>query len=122
MTRHQEKLQQRAAKAGIRKAKRVHHVLSEQEVRALKVQVLPFLPRALIAVAGSAMIVAAVNGFPPSSNAGQACVGIGGGFVILFAIFGIRRTLSGILDNLSPDVAGQILGGVIEAVVDKVDL
>jgi hypothetical protein len=110
MTRHQEKLQQRAAKAGIRKAKRVHHVLSEQEVRALKVQVLPFLPRALIAVAGSALIVAAVNGFPPSSSAGQACVGIGGGF------------LSGILDNLGPDVAGQILGGVIEAIVDKVDL
>lgn len=121
MTPRQEKLRQRAVKAGIRTAKRRHHVLGEEEVRALKVQVLPVLPRALLAVAGVAMIVAAVNGLPPESNAGQAFVGIGGGFLTLFAIFGVRRTLSGILDNLSADAAGEIIGSVVGSIADAVD-
>jgi peptidoglycan/LPS O-acetylase OafA/YrhL len=117
----QEKLQQRAVKAGIRASKRRHHVLSAEEVRGLKVQVMPVLPRALLAVAGVAMIVAAVNGLPPESNAGQGFLAIGGIFLTLFAMFGVRRTLSGILDNLSADAAGNFIGVVIESIGDAVD-
>ncbi len=121
VTPRQEKLQQRAVKAGIRAAKRRHHVLSEEEVRALKVQVLPVLPRASLAVAGVALIIAAVNGFPSESNAGQAVMVIGGGLLTLFALFGVRRTVSGILDNLSADAAGEFLGAAIKSIANAVD-
>jgi hypothetical protein len=121
MDRRHEKLRRRAVKAGIRVAKQRHHALDEREILSLKVQVLPALLRVLIALAGVAMIVAGINGVPTDSNAAQAALVIGGLLVILFAAFGVRRTLSSIVENLTPDVAGELLGSVVSAIADAVD-
>ncbi|MCW1924589.1 hypothetical protein OKA05_18640 [Luteolibacter arcticus] len=121
MDHHHEKLRRRAVKAGIRAAKQRHHVLDEREVLSLKVQVLPALPRVMIGLAGAAMIGSGISGVPVDSNAAQAALVIGGLLVVLFAAFGVRRTLSSIVDNLASDAAGELLSSVIGSIADAVD-
>lgn len=119
MTKRQEKFQERAVKAGIRAAKRQHHMLSEEELRALKVQVMPALPRVLMVVVGVAAIISAFSGWPWDEIGKQFMLGLSGLGSTCFGMFGVRRTVEGSLDALgngAVDLLGAILEGIGNAI------
>jgi len=116
-----DKLQNRAVKAGIRAAKRRHHMLSEEELLALKVQVFPAPLRILCGIGGVAFMAGAYFGWPSDSNAFQWLMGCGGLLQGFFAMFGIRRTLSGIIDHMSADLVGELIGHALGAIADAID-
>jgi hypothetical protein len=118
----QEKLQRRAVKAGIRAAKRQQLPLGEQDLRALKVQLVGPLPRILLGTAGAMMIASAAAGWPVDSNAGQALLFFGGVILVLFALLGVRRTLDAIADQFFHEATGDFIASVAKSVADAVDV
>jgi hypothetical protein len=126
MTPREVKLQRRAVKAGIRAAKRRHHLPTEAELRALKVQTIPLPVRLLAGILAIAMIIAGACGWPGDSSSTQALMVAAGILLLLFSLFGVRRTFESILDNLSSEaaveLAGSVLEGIASAIGDAIDL
>jgi hypothetical protein len=119
VTTRQEKFQEHAVKAGVRAAKRRHHMLSEEELRALKVQVMPALPRILMVVVGVAAMIGAYYGWPWDEVGKQFLEGLFGVGSTTFGIFGVRRTIGGIVDAAAHgavDLVGAILEGIADAI------
>lgn len=120
MTSRERKIGQRAIKAGVKAARRRHHLLSEEELRDLKIQVLSNPLRIILGILSLACVAAAALGLPNDSNSVQAilvCLGI---LLLVFALFGIRRTLGSILDGLSTEGAIELVGNVIGGIADLV--
>lgn len=117
MENRREKFEKRAVKAGVRAAKRRHHMLSEEELRALKVQVMPALLRVIMVVVGVSALIAAYCGWPWEEGEGRLWEGLSGAAFTSFGIFGIRRTVGGVID-----AAGSVdwLGGILEGIADAI--
>ena len=117
-----EKLQNRAIKAGIRASKKRHHVVSKEELLKLKIQVLPSSLRGFLLLSGAAMILGAVIGWPFPADGHQVLMGIGGGLLVIFGVFGVRRSLETFVDGLSSaSDAADVLGIIIEAIGSAFD-
>ena len=117
-----EKIQRRAVKAGIKASKKRQHLVSTDELLALRVQTLNAAPPIPLGLAGITLVALAWHGWPSDSNAIQALEILAGFFFILFGAFGIRRTLSQVLETAdSIDIAGSILEIIGEA-VSNIDL
>lgn len=115
-------LEKRAVKAGVKASKKLDHVVTTEELLALRVQTMPTVLRILLVLGGLLLIAAAWFAWPFDSNAAQALEVISGIFAILFGAFGIRRTLSHVLDSVdSIDLAGTIVELIAEA-VSNIDL
>lgn len=122
MSLSRETLQQRAVKTGVKASKKRHHLVTEAELLALRVQTMPAILRISLTLLGILLLVAAWFGWPSESNTAQGIEAIAGIFSLLFGIFGIRRTLSHILDSWdAADSAGTILELIGEA-VSNIDL
>jgi len=113
-----EKIRRRAVKAGIRRSRKLHHSLREEEILSLKVQVLPLLPRLVMGAAGGLLMVSGFTGWPADDGWIRGLELITGGFFIVFSLLGVRRTLSEIADRLSTDA----LHSIVDSVVDAIDL
>ena len=114
-----ETLEKRAISSGIKASKKRHHLISEAELLALRIQVMPWMWRAFLIVLGSALIAACWFGWPSGSGEIRALEGIGGGFSLLFGAFGVRKTLSNVLDSTSSlEGIGDILGYIADAVTN----
>ncbi len=118
----QKILEKRAVKSGVKASKKRHHLVSETELLALRVQTMPGILRISLALLGTLLLAAAWFGWPSESNTIQGIEAIGGIFSTVFGIFGIRRTLSHLLDSYhSLDLVGGILEMIGEA-VSNIDL
>jgi len=122
MTRRENKLQQRAVKAGIRASKKRGHIVDEKELAALRIQVMPVLPRLLMVLAGIALLGAAITGWPLSGNEAQGAFAISGIILFLFGVFGVRRTISNVLDHAVTEVAADLVGKMLGGIADRIDL
>ena len=116
-----EVIRRRAVKTGVKASKKRHHLVSADELLSLRVQVMPALPRISMAVVGILLIASGWTGWPSESDILQIIEAVAGVFSLLFGIFGIRRTLSNVLDSTSGDVIGSILELIGEA-VSSIDL
>lgn len=120
VTKKEEQFHNRAVKAGVRATKRLDHRLSEQELRSLKVQVMPALPRILLAVFGMVAFLSAACGWPSDSNVVQGSLGAGGVLSILFGLFGVRKTIGGIVDSIATDGVTDLVGNILGSIADAV--
>src|SRR5215217_377215 len=111
----QDIIQKRAVKAGVKASKKRHHLVTEEELLALKVQVLPALPRILLAFGGLLLITACCISWPVADISIRILEGISGFLLLLFGIFGVRRTLGQLLDAYD---AGELIGTIIETIAD----
>ncbi len=112
-----ETLQKRAVKTGVKASIKRHHVVSEQELLALRVQTMPAWLRITLVLLGIGLIAAAWFGWPFDSNGIQTLEVVTGILAILFGAFGIRRTLERVVDSIdAADVVGSILEMIGEAV------
>lgn len=112
-----EIVEQRAIKAGVKASKKRHHIVSEQELLSLRVQTMPAWLRMTLVLLGAALLASGWFGWPSDSNAVQGIEGVSGIFAILFGSFGVRRTLSHVVDSID---AVDLAGSVLEAVADAV--
>jgi hypothetical protein len=113
-----EKIRRRAVKAGIRRSRKLHHSLQEEEILSLKVQVLPAVPRIAMGVAAVMLLVSACAGWPSEEEWVRMMEAIAGLLLVFFSLLGVRRTLSTLADHLSTD----ILQSIVDSVVDATDL
>lgn len=105
-----ETLEKRAVNTGVKASIKRHHVVSEQELLALRVQTMPAWLRITLVLLGIALVAAGWFGWPTDSNAIQGIEAVSGIFAILFGAIGIRRTLERVLDSLdATDAVGSIL-------------
>lgn len=112
-----ETLEKRAVQTGVKASIKRHHVVSEEELLALRVQTMPAWLRLILVLLGIALVAAGWIGWPSDSNAIQGIEAISGVLAILFGAFGIRRTLGHALDSVdSIDLAGGILEMIADAV------
>jgi hypothetical protein len=117
-----EIIERRAIKAGVKASKQRHQVVSEKELLALRVQTMgPWLRISLVLV-GVGLVASGWCGWPLESNVAQGLEAIGGILAILFGAFGIRRTLSQLVDSLgATDLPGIVLEAIF-AIVSEIDL
>jgi hypothetical protein len=112
-----EIVEHRAIKAGVKASKKRHHLVSEQELLSLRVQTMPAWLRISLVLSGGALLASGWFGWPSESTAIQGMEAISGIFAILFGAFGVRRTLSHVVDSID---AVDLAGSVLEAVADAV--
>lgn len=117
-----ERLQRIAIRKGIRTSRKLNHALTKEEILGLKIQILPSTVRILLATGGILLITAALIAWPSDSNPVQGLEFLSGFFLLLFGIFGIRRTLSGIADQMSNKAFEVLVEGILEAVGNSIDL
>lgn len=110
-----ETLEKRAVKTGVKASIKRHHVVSEQELLALRVQTMPGWLRITLVLLGIALVTAGWFGWPSDSNAIQGIEAITGILAILFGAFGIRRTLESVLDSMD---AGNAVESILELIGD----
>lgn len=110
-----EILERRAVKAAVKASQKRHHVVSEQELLSLRVQTMPVAVRFSLVLLGLCLVASGWFGWPSDSNILQGIEAVSGIFAILFGSFGIRRTLSHIVDSID---AVDLVGSVLEAVGD----
>lgn len=115
-----ERLLKRVEKTAVRRSLREGHPLSREELLMMKVQI---LPNPLRVVMGLGACVAGIFSYlnwtwdSPESAWPLAILSV---FLFAFAIFGIRRTLSKILDGMDVGTAAELLGAAVEGVVSAV--
>jgi ammonia channel protein AmtB len=117
-----ELLERRAIQAGVKASKKRHQVISKAELLGLRVQtMMPWLRITLVAL-GACLIAAGWYGWPADSNVVQGLEAVAGILAILFGAFGIRRTLSQLVDSFdATDSPGIVLEAII-AIVSEIDL
>ena len=116
-------IKKRAVKAGVKASKKRHHLITEQEILSLRVQVMSALPRVILVLTGISLLVACWLSWPSESNEIRTIEGISGLLIFLFGVYGIRRTLSEVLDTAAEgaaDGAADFAGSVLELVWDAV--
>ena len=112
-----ETIRQRAVKTGVKASIKRDHLVTEQEMLALRVQTMPAVLRTSLVLLGILLVTAGWFGWPSDSNVIQGLEAVSGILAILFGSFGIRRTLSHLLDSVDAvDLAGSILEMIADAV------
>ena len=112
------KIENRAVKAAKKASKKRGHVLTGDELLSLRVQTMAAPLRIVLVLAGILSAAACWTGWPTGSFEIRALEGLAGFFLILFGIFGIRRTLSNVLDTIDLADAATFAGRVLDKVVD----
>ena len=92
-----DKLQKPATKRGSRARKRHDKRTGSEKFFDTDTPMLPDSLRWVLLIAGVVMIFGALFGWPFPINPGQALFGIGGALLVIFAFFGVRRTVGNIL-------------------------
>ena len=118
--RKEKRLAQQIAKASLRREKRVGHALSKEEVLALKIQTVSVYTRITCSVLGVASIGAALYCFANDNPIMASFWVVACIFLFLFAIFGIRKTLAELTDDINPLNLANILGEAVAAGASKV--
>ena len=118
----QEKIERRAIKAGIKASKKRHHAVSKEELLELRVQTMPAAFRTALILLGIALIASAWFAWPSNSNSIQGLEAVAGIFSLLFGAFGIRRTLSQVLDTMDSIELADVLVQLIAEAVSSIDL
>jgi len=117
-----ERLQRTAIRKGIRTSRKLNHALTKEEILDLKIQILPATARILLITGGILAIGASLAAWPSDSNVTQGLEFLGGLFLLLFGIFGIRRTLSELADLMSNKVFEVFLEAIINSIGNATDL
>lgn len=115
-------LEKRAVKAGVKASKKSHHLVSPAELMALRVQVMSPYLRGFLLLLGLALIVCGWFGWPTSSPVACGIEAVSGFIAVLFGAFGIRRTLSNVLDSLDALEVGETILEMIGEAVSSLDL
>ncbi len=112
-------LRKRAVKAGVKASKRLHHVVTREELLAVRVQTMPATLRGLLIVVGTVILLAGWFGWPLESGWARFFEGVGGLLMMMFGIFGVRRTLSKVVEKVGDTVdPTELVGAIIEGVVE----
>ncbi len=114
-------IEKRAVKAGVKASKKRHHVVTEEELLTLKVQVIPALPRIILGISGALLITFCCISWPSADSLIRIIEAVAGGLLLVFGLFGVRRTLGELLDAGASELIGSILEGIVEA-VSNIDL
>ena len=120
MNRKSERLVRRIEKAGIRASLRQGHVLTGPELRRVKIQVAPHPLRISLCLLG---LLSGGGSYYCFTHDLAEC---GGGLAVLavalfvFGVFGVRRSLSGILDSMDAVEATEVLGDAAEGIASAI--
>jgi hypothetical protein len=120
MNRKGEKLAKKIEKAGIRACRKEGHILTETELRKVKVQLLPVSLRVVFCLLG---VIAALIGyllFVTGSEGYGFLLALTSALSLLFGMYGVRKTLSRILDSMDAADALEILGHAAEGIASAV--
>lgn len=116
-----EKLLPKIEKAGIKASLKAGHALEEEELKAVKIQLMPTLYR--WGLGG----ISASNAYSCylALNANKVEIGLSMGVLsalfLFFGIYGIRRTLGSIIDHMPADIAGELMEAAVKGIYSIVE-
>lgn len=108
----QDALKKRAVKTAVRKSKKLGHLVTEEELLSLKIQILQTRTRLIFGTIGFLLILASVCAWPLDSITARVVEFIIGLLTLIFSIVGVRRSLDVVFD---PGDLIQSCGDVIQA-------
>lgn len=111
-----QKLLAKVEKAGVRQSLKAGQPIGREALLALKVQIVPAPVRWMLAVMAAGAGVGSYYCTKHDSPGWGVLLGLGAVLLLVFAIFGIRRTLSKIVDNLDAGAIGELLGAAVEGI------
>ncbi|MES2923399.1 MAG: hypothetical protein V4819_17725 [Verrucomicrobiota bacterium] len=112
-----EAIEKRAVKTGVKASIKRDHLVTEQELLALRVQTMPTFLRVSLVLTGILSLASCWIGWPSDSFAVRVLEALWGVFAVLFGSFGVRRTLSHLLDSVD---AIDLVGSILEMIADAV--
>lgn len=121
MDKRAERILRKTERAGLRKARREGHMLSREELLSVKVQILPDYTRWLLFVG---FLVAGVSSwvcYSGEASTPGSILAVVSICLLLFSIFGVRRTLERIGDSMSyeiVDLAFDAIGSALGSAFD----
>ncbi len=121
MNRRDERILQRTRKAGVKFAKKEGHIPTRDELLELKIQVLPNAIRWLLFGASVGCGIASWIVHNLDQNATAGILAVASIVLLVFSIFGIRRTLETLADQASyelVDAALELIGSAVGSVFD----
>lgn len=116
-----KKLLARVEKAAVKQSLKAGHPLGREALLALKVQVVPAPVRWLLAGLAAGAGVGSYYCTTHDSPVWGVLLGMAAVLLLGFAIFGIRRTLSKIVDNLDAGSLGAAVEGIGSALASVFD-
>ncbi|MCW0221350.1 MAG: hypothetical protein OJI67_23700 [Prosthecobacter sp.] len=111
-----EKLLPKIEKAGIKASLKAGHVLSQEELLEVKVQLMPTIWRWMLGGCSAAAAYGSYLGFSDENSVEDYGLAVLAVLFFLFAVVGVRRTLGKLLDGLDVVDAGELLGLAIEGI------
>jgi hypothetical protein len=121
MDRRTERILRKTEKAGLRKARREGHMLSREELLSVKVQLLPDYTRWLLFGGSVIAGLASWGCLLFDMNAAGSILAVLSVFLLLFSIFGFKRTLEAVADNMSYELVDLALDAIGSAVGSALD-
>ncbi len=121
MNRREERILYRTRKAGVKFAKKEGHVPTRDELLELKIQVVPNALRWILFGASAACGIASWVLFTMDDTIAASSLAVASVILLIFSIFGIRRTLETIADQASyelVDAALELIGDAAGSVID----
>lgn len=116
MEKKEERLLRRVEKAGVRASLRAGHVVSREELLNLRIQIIPLTLRIATGVVAAVSAIFSYLHFSAGefdSGSSLAALAI---LLTLFTAFGVRRTLSAILENDSGADSVEFLKAAVEGI------
>lgn len=121
MNRREERILQRTRKAGVKFAKKEGHIPTRDELLELKIQVVPNAIRWLLFGASVGCGIAAWVSFSLENSVAAWSFTAASAILLIFSIFGIRRTLDTLADQASYELveaALELIGDAVGSVID----
>ncbi len=118
MDRKEQRILRRAERAGLKLARKTGHIPTKEELLQMKVQIVPKGARWILF---GTSVICAVSAwyFNTQDNTVAAPVLAVLSFALLvFSIFGIRRTLENLADHLLVDAVSELIGATLGSVFD----
>lgn len=117
MDRKTQKLLTKVEKAGVRHSLKAGHVLDQQELLSIKVQLIPAPVRVLTGVL--AVAAGAASWFWSDEHPlGSIMLFLLAVLLLIFTIYGVRRTLSKIVDSWDAASVGDLLSAAVEGITE----
>jgi hypothetical protein len=117
MDRKTQKLLTKVEKAGVRQSLKAGHVLDQQELLSIKVQLIPAPVRILTGV----LALAAGTGswmWSDEHPFGSIMLFLLAVLLLVFTIYGVRRTLSKIVDSWDAGSVADLLSSAVEGITE----
>jgi hypothetical protein len=117
MNKKEQRLLIKIEKAGVRESLRSGHLVTQEELLGLRIQIVPLTLRIAFGLMGAGAAWACYVLAQAGDEGTAAAFGLASFFLLLMAVFGFKKTVEAVLDSAS---GAELIGIAIEGIAEIV--